>query len=100
MYKRSLVLLLALAGISWSAPPQVIKVGIIEPLLMVQAEEVEAIKAALLDTGLNFEFVVLPQERSYQLLTRGERIFRGGDPERGIAACIACHGPQGQGKKG
>jgi cytochrome c553 len=28
---------------------------------------------------------------------RGERIYRGGDPERGIAACIACHGPDGRG---
>ncbi len=36
-------------------------------------------------------------EADPELLTRGERIFRGGDPERGIAACIACHGPQGQG---
>jgi cytochrome c553 len=27
----------------------------------------------------------------------GERLFRGGDAERGIAACIACHGPQGRG---
>ncbi len=36
-------------------------------------------------------------EADPELLTRGERLFRGGDPERGIAACIACHGPQGQG---
>jgi len=28
---------------------------------------------------------------------RGERIYRGGIPERGVAACIACHGPGGQG---
>ncbi len=27
----------------------------------------------------------------------GEKIYRGGDPERGIPACIACHGPQGKG---
>jgi cytochrome c553 len=27
----------------------------------------------------------------------GERIYRGGIPERGIAACIACHGPNGMG---
>ncbi len=31
------------------------------------------------------------------LVGRGERIYRGGDPERGIAACIACHGPDGRG---
>ena len=27
----------------------------------------------------------------------GEKIYRGGDSERGIPACIACHGPQGKG---
>lgn len=31
------------------------------------------------------------------LVERGERIYRGGIPDRGIAACIACHGPTGQG---
>jgi len=27
----------------------------------------------------------------------GERLYRAGDPERDIPACIACHGPVGQG---
>jgi cytochrome c553 len=36
-------------------------------------------------------------EADPDVLGRGERLFRGGDPDRGIAACIACHGPQGQG---
>lgn len=36
-------------------------------------------------------------EADPSLVVRGERIYRGGDPERGIAACIACHGPRGQG---
>ena len=27
----------------------------------------------------------------------GEKVYRGGDAERGIPACIACHGPQGKG---
>lgn len=31
------------------------------------------------------------------LLVRGQQLYRGGDPERGIAACIACHGPEGSG---
>jgi len=31
------------------------------------------------------------------LAERGGRIYRGGIPERGIAACIACHGPKGNG---
>ena len=30
----------------------------------------------------------------------GERLFRGGDVERGIPACMACHGPTGGGNPG
>jgi len=32
-----------------------------------------------------------------QLVGLGEQIYRGGIPDRGIAACIACHGPSGHG---
>ena len=32
-----------------------------------------------------------------ELLALGEAIYRGGDLERGIAACIGCHGPRGRG---
>lgn len=31
------------------------------------------------------------------LLIRGEALYRGGNAEEGIAACIACHGPTGRG---
>ena len=30
----------------------------------------------------------------------GQRLYRGGDPERGIPACLACHGPTGAGNTG
>jgi cytochrome c553 len=30
----------------------------------------------------------------------GQTLFRGGDPERGIPACMACHGPTGAGNPG
>jgi len=30
----------------------------------------------------------------------GQRLYRGGDPERGIPACLACHGPTGAGNPG
>ncbi|MEM6810546.1 MAG: c-type cytochrome [Pseudomonadota bacterium] len=33
-------------------------------------------------------------------LARGERLYRGGDEERGLPACIACHGPTGAGNPG
>jgi cytochrome c553 len=32
-----------------------------------------------------------------ELLAEGEDLFRGGDIERGVAACIGCHSPTGQG---
>lgn len=31
------------------------------------------------------------------LLSPGERLFRGGNKETGVPACLACHGPTGQG---
>lgn len=38
-----------------------------------------------------------PKGANPDLVGRGEDIYRGGIPERGIAACIACHGPSGRG---
>lgn len=32
-----------------------------------------------------------------ELLSLGEKIYRGGNPETGVAACTACHGPKGEG---
>jgi cytochrome c553 len=31
------------------------------------------------------------------LVEKGERIYRGGNMDRGVSACIACHGPTGRG---
>lgn len=31
------------------------------------------------------------------VIAQGEALYRGGDAERGITACIACHGPAGNG---
>jgi cytochrome c553 len=38
-----------------------------------------------------------PQGADPNLVSLGEQIYRGGIPERGVAACIACHGPDGRG---
>ena len=38
-----------------------------------------------------------PKGADPELVDRGENIYLGGIPERGIAACIACHGPNGNG---
>ena len=32
-----------------------------------------------------------------KLLVRGEALYRGGNKEKGVAACLACHGPTGRG---
>ena len=40
---------------------------------------------------------LVPKEADPALVEQGQRLYRGGDAERNIAACIACHGPTGQG---
>ncbi len=35
-----------------------------------------------------------------ETVSRGERLYRGGDTERGLPACAACHGPNGGGNPG
>jgi len=36
-------------------------------------------------------------EASKELVASGEKIYRGGNKETSLPACIACHGPQGKG---
>jgi cytochrome c553 len=38
-----------------------------------------------------------PKGADPALVGLGQQIYRGGIPERGVAACIACHGPAGDG---
>ncbi|HJR71865.1 MAG TPA: c-type cytochrome [Gammaproteobacteria bacterium] len=38
-----------------------------------------------------------PKGADPALVSLGQQIYRGGVPARGIAACIACHGPDGSG---
>ena len=50
------------------------------------------------DIGAYFASQALqPKGADPQLVSLGEEIYRGGIPERGVAACIACHGPEGHG---
>lgn len=38
-----------------------------------------------------------PGETPEDVIEAGQALYRGGDMERGITACIACHGPRGDG---
>lgn len=38
-----------------------------------------------------------PGETPENMVEAGEALYRGGDADRGITACIACHGPRGNG---
>lgn len=38
-----------------------------------------------------------PKGADPSLVGLGQQIYRGGVPDRGVAACIACHGPEGNG---
>ncbi len=40
---------------------------------------------------------ITPKGADPALVSLGQQIYRGGVPERGVAACIACHGPTGDG---
>jgi len=51
---------------------QVISVGIHEALETYVPQKVQDIKAALASTGLNFEFLVLPNERSIRMALNGD----------------------------
>ena len=43
------------------------------------------------------EQMLVPKGADPARVELGEQIYRGGIPERGVAACIACHGPRGMG---
>ena len=41
-----------------------------------------------------------PRTADPQLVEAGKRLYRGGNTETGVSACIACHGPNGKGNPG
>lgn len=51
------------------------------------------------DLAVYYEAQELPPRAvaNADLVEMGERLYRGGDQEAGISACIACHGPRGLG---
>lgn len=42
----------------------------------------------------------LPGVTDEKLLERGQALYRGGDAQLGVPACMACHGPDGRGMAG
>ena len=38
-----------------------------------------------------------PKTADPKLVAAGERLYRGGNKDTGVGACIACHGPEGGG---
>lgn len=52
----------------------------------------------MLDIAAYFESqTATPGATPEDVIAAGEQLYRGGDMERGITACIACHGPRGDG---
>lgn len=52
----------------------------------------------MLDVAAYFEAQTpAPKGADPSLVGLGQQIYRGGVPSRGVAACIACHGPEGNG---
>lgn len=50
------------------------------------------------DLGAFFEAqTLMPKNADPALVELGQRLYRGGVADRGIPACIACHGPAGKG---
>jgi cytochrome c553 len=68
------------------------------PVMMPMASTLTADDMA--DLGMYFDSLVntgLEADPSYW--QAGEKLYRGGDPARGIPACMACHGPTAKGNE-
>ncbi len=66
--------------------------------VLMNAQAMILAEQDMLDVAAYFE-AQTPAQRTADpaLANAGERLYRGGDKERGISACIACHGPTGRG---
>jgi cytochrome c553 len=56
-------------------------------------DDVSAYFAALPRRGM------MSDESTKDVVAQGERLYRGGNKETGIAACMGCHGPDGSGNE-
>ena len=74
----------------------------VDPLMSSQALMLS--EQDMRDLAVYFETLPAPAQPvadpSPSLLKRAEALYRGGNAEDGIPACIACHGPTGRGNPG
>src|SRR5690606_7621043 len=67
-----------------------------DPVMSTQAQMLA--EQDMLDVAAYFAAqAIQPGAADPALVEQGERIYRGGIPEKGVPACIACHGPAGDG---
>lgn len=68
-----------------------------DPLMTPQAMNLSA--ADMADLAVYYESLPIAAQAvaDVDLVDRGEALWRGGNAEEGVAACIACHGPTGRG---
>jgi cytochrome c553 len=67
-----------------------IMAGMVQSLSAQDMADIGAYYDTLVNTGL---------EADPSYWQAGEKLYRGGDKERGIPACMACHGPTGAGNE-
>jgi cytochrome c553 len=68
------------------------------PVMMPMASTLTA--DDMLDLGLYFDSLTnTGLEADPSFWQAGEKLYRGGDRDRGIPACMACHGPTGRGNE-
>ena len=67
-----------------------------DPIMNGQAATLSAQDMADLAAYFSSQ-TVSPASADKNKLTLGQNVYRGGNKEKGVAACIACHGPTGSG---
>ncbi|NIV17633.1 MAG: c-type cytochrome [Woeseiaceae bacterium] len=68
-----------------------------DPLMMPQAMMLS--EDDIRNLAVYFESLPTPamSVANPSTVAKGEALYRGGDSDKGVAACLACHGPTGQG---
>ena len=66
--------------------------------ILMSSQAIGLTEQDMLDLGAYFASQAMkPKRADPALAASGERLYRGGNSETGVTACIACHGPAGRG---